>query len=213
MVEPRFQESFLMVFRIAAAAFALALLAGPASAQVSQNPANAAPGIYQLDGRHTQVVFAIKHLALTDFYGRFDKISGSLDFDPRHPDVSTLSVAIDMSSIDMPVAELNGELKDLFNVAQFPTATFKSTSIALTGPTTGKITGDLTLNGITKPVTLDTTFNGGRENPMNGAAALGFSATAVIHRADFKLDQTIWSNGVGADVNLIINAMFEQKKK
>ena len=202
-----------MVFRTVTAALGFALLATSAFAQVSQNPEKAAPGTYQLEERHTQVLFAIKHLALTDFYGRFDRISGWLSFDTRHPDASTTSVTIDMSSIDTPNEQLNGELKDLFNVAQFPTATFKSTAIALTGPTTGKITGDLTLNGVTRPITLDTTFIGTRENPMNGAAALGFSATAVIHRADYKLDQMIWSGAVGADVDLVINAMFEQKKK
>ena len=117
-----------------------------------------------------------------------------------------------MSTIDTPNQELNGELKGVFNVAQYPTATFKSTAINRTGPTTGKITGDLTLNGVTKPLTLDVTFIGGRDNPMNGAAALGFSATGTIHRADYKLDQMIWSSAVGEDVNLTINALFEQKK-
>jgi polyisoprenoid-binding protein YceI len=202
-----------MRIHVTAAVLGLTLFAGSAFAQVSQNPEKAAPGVYQMDERHTQVLFAIKHLELTDFYGRFDKISGSLNFDPRHPEVSSVSVAIDMSSIDTPNTELNGELKGVFNVAQFPTATFKSTAIAPTGPTTGKITGDFTLNGVTKPITLDATFFGGRENPMTGGAALGFSATAVIHRADFKLDQMMWSGAVGQDVNIIINAMFEQKKK
>jgi polyisoprenoid-binding protein YceI len=202
-----------MMLRATTATLCMTLLAGSAFAQVSQNPEKASPGAYQLEERHTQVLFAIKHLALTDFYGRFDKISGALTFDTRHPEASTISVTIDMSSIDTPNAELNGELKDIFNVAQFPTATFKSTAIAVTGPTTGKITGDLTLNGITKPITLDATFSGSRENPMNGAAALGFSATAVVHRADFKLDQMMWSGAVGEDVSLIVNAMFEQKKK
>jgi polyisoprenoid-binding protein YceI len=69
------------------------------------------------------------------------------------------------------------------------------------------------LNGVTKPLTLDATFMGGRDNPMNGAPALGFTATATIHRADYKLDQMIWSGAVGADVNLTINALFEQKKR
>lgn len=202
-----------MRFAVSAIACGLMLIAGSAFSQVSLNPEKASPGAYQLEERHTQALFAIKHLALTDFYGRFDKLSGSLNFDPHHPEVSTVSVTIDMSSIDTPNTELNGELKEVFNVVQFPTAAFKSTAIALTGPTTGKITGDFTLNGVTKPLTLDATFSGSRENPMTGGAALGFSATAVIHRADFKLDQMMWSGAVGQDVNIIINAMFEQKKK
>jgi polyisoprenoid-binding protein YceI len=199
--------------RVIVAALVAIGIAGTASAQVSQNPERSPQGIYQLEERHTQVLFAIRHIELTNFEGRFDKASGSMTFDPRNPQFSTVSVTIDMSSIDTPNTELNGELKSVFNVAQYPTATFQSTAINLTGPATGKITGNLTLNGVTKPVTLDVTFIGGRDNPMNGNAALGFSATAMIHRADFKLDQMIWSGAVGADVNLTINALFEQKKR
>jgi polyisoprenoid-binding protein YceI len=204
--------SSFMQIRIATLACAAVCATTGAFAQVSQNPENSPQGVYQLEERHSQVLFAIQHLDLTDFYGRFDKASGAMTFDPRHPEFSIVSVAIDMSTIDTPNQELNGELKDVFNVAQFSTATFKSTAINRTGPATGKITGDLTLNGVTKPLTLDVTFIGGRENPMDGAAALGFSATATIHRADYKLDQMIWSSAVGEDVNLTINAMFEQKK-
>jgi polyisoprenoid-binding protein YceI len=202
-----------MKIRFAALTCAALFASGTAFTQVSQDPEKSLQGVYQLEERHSQVLFAIKHLELTEFYGRFDKASGSMTFDPRHPEFSTVSITLDMSTIDTPNQELNGELKGIFNVAQFPTATFKSTAINRTGPTTGKITGDLTLNGITKPLTLDVTFIAGRENPMNGAAALGFGATATIHRADYKLDQMIWSGAVSEDVNLIINAMFEQKKK
>jgi polyisoprenoid-binding protein YceI len=211
MIRMVHEESF-MVRVLVATAVALCV-AGTASAQVSLNPERSPPGIYQVEQRHTQVLFAIRHIELTDFDGRFDKASGSMTFDPRHPEFSTVSVTIDMSSVDTPNAELNGELKDVFNVAQYPTATFQSTAINRTGPTTGKITGNLTLNGVTKPLTLDATFMGGRDNPMNGAPALGFTATATIHRADYKLDQMIWSGAVGADVNLTINALFEQKKR
>lgn len=201
-----------MSVRIIAAALTATLLSGAAFAQVSQNPENSPNGVYHLEQRHSQVLFDITHLGLTDFYGRFDTLSGGLTFDNRNPEFSTVSITLDMSSVDTPNAELNGELKGVFNVAQYPTATFKSTAVNRTGPTTGKITGDLTLDGITKPLTLNVIFNGGRENPMDGDAALGFSATGVIHRADYKLDQMIWSGAVGPDVTLTINALFEQKK-
>ncbi|HEY1838397.1 MAG TPA: YceI family protein [Rhizomicrobium sp.] len=195
-----------------AAALCATLVCGAASAQVSLNPKNASPGVYRLEPRHTQVMFAIRHLDLTEFYGRFDKMSGTLSFDSRHPEASTVSIALDLSSVDTPNTDLNGEIKNVFNAAKYPTATFKSTSVSVTSPTTGKITGDLTLNGVTKPLVLDVTFNGSREDPMDGAAALGFTATATVHRADFKLDQMIWSGAVGADVTLTINALFEQKR-
>lgn len=202
-----------MAVRAMMAMFGAALISSAAIGQVSQNPEKAPPGVYRLEERHSQVLFAIKHLALTDFDGRFDKMSGTMTFDNRHPAFSSVSITLDTSSIDTPNAELNGELKNLFNVAQYPTAIFKSTAVSVTSPAAGKITGDLTLNGVTKPITLNVTFIGGRENPMDGAAALGFSATATIHRADYKLDQMIWSSAVGDDVTLTINALFEQKTK
>lgn len=100
----------------------------------------------------------------------------------------------------------------VFDAAQFPAATFKSTSIVRTGPTSGKITGNLTIKNVTKPVTLDATFNGGRPNPMNNSYALGFSATATIKRTDFGLTGMVWEPFVSDDVQLTIQAMFQQQK-
>lgn len=192
---------------------ALAGLAGAAG--VSTDPKQAPAGTYQMETRHTQVIFAIPHLGLTDYYGRFEKVSGTLNFNPAAPEKSSVSVTIDTSSANVMNSELAGEIVGpaVFDSVKFPTATFTSSAIARTGPTSGTMSGDLTIHGVTKPVTFAVTFNGGVMSPMGAAAYdLGFHATAVIKRSDFGLDKMMWNSFVGDEVKLTIEAMFQQQK-
>jgi polyisoprenoid-binding protein YceI len=195
---------------------ALVSIAVPASgARVSTDPRQSPAGAYQVEPRHTQVIFAIPHFGITDYYGRFEKVSGTLNFNPAAPEKSSVSVAIDTSSANVMSSELVGEIvgPSVFDSAKFPTATFKSTSVERTGPTTGKMTGDMTIHGVTRPVTFEVTFNGGLPAPMGGAAYdIGFHATTVVKRSDFGLDKMIWSSAVGDDVKLTIEALFTQQK-
>jgi polyisoprenoid-binding protein YceI len=195
----------------------VAAIAGPASgAGVSTDPKQAPAGAYQLETRHTQVIFAIPHFGITDYYGRFEKTEGTLNFNPTAPEKSSVSVSIDMTSANVMNTQLTGEIAgaSVFDSGKFPTATFKSTSIERTGPNTGKMTGDMTIHGVTKPVTFDVTFNGGLIAPMGAAAYdIGFHATTVIKRSDFGLDKMMWSSAVGDDVKLTIEALFTQQKK
>lgn len=198
-----------------AALVLIALLPLAAGAAVSPDPKQAPAGAYQLETRHTQVVFAIRHFGITNYYGRFDKVSGSLQFNPTAPEKSSVSVTVDMSSADVMSSELVGELvgPHVFDSAKFPTATFVSGTVTRTGPATGKMTGDLTLHGVTKPVTFDVDFNGGTPSPMGGKAYnLGFHATTTIKRSDFGLTSMIWSRLVSDEVNLTIEAMFVQQR-
>jgi polyisoprenoid-binding protein YceI len=176
-------------------------------------PPTAKAGTYAIDPNHTQVIFTIRHEGLSTFYGRFTKIAGGMNFDPAAPQASVLNVTIDMTGIQTHVDELDAELRDdVFNAKKFPTATFVSTGIAKTGDSTGTVTGNLTLNGITKPVTLSVTFNGGRNSPIPFQPyRIGFDATGTIHRADFGLDGMIWSGMVGDDVTLMIESEMEKK--
>jgi polyisoprenoid-binding protein YceI len=194
----------------------LATLAGAASgADVSTDPRQAPAGTYQMETRHTQVVFAIPHLGLTDYYGRFEKVSGTLNFNPAAPEKSSVSVTIDTASANVMSSQLVGEIvgPGVFDSAKFPTATFTSTSVVRTGPASGTMTGDLTLHGVTKPVTFAITFNGGVPSPMGAAAYdLGFHATTVIKRSEFGLDKMMWTSFVGDEVRLTIEAMFQQQK-
>jgi polyisoprenoid-binding protein YceI len=198
------------------ACLSLTALAGAAHAAVSTDPKQAPAGSYQMETRHTQVLFAIPHFGITDYYGRFEKVSGALSFNPGAPEKSSVSVSIDTGSASVMSSELMGEIvgPSVFDSANFPTATFVSTSVERTGPTTGKMTGDMTIHGVKKPVTFDVTFNGGLPSPMgNPAYDIGFHATATIKRSDFGLDKMMWSSAVGDDVKLTIEALFVQTKR
>lgn len=193
---------------------ALAAAGSALAADVSTDPKSAPPGAYEIETHHTQVIFAIPHLGITDYYGRFEKVSGTLNFNSGTPEKSSVSVSIDTASANVMSSEVLGQLvgPSVFDATKFPTATFKSTSLARTGPTTGKMTGDLTIHGVTKPVTFDVTYNGGLKAPIGNAYDLGFHATAIIKRSDFGLDKMMWNSFVGDDVKLTIEAMFLQQK-
>lgn len=201
-----------MRFQIPVAAVLL-MFAGVLPASAASLASTAHKGTYAIDPKHSQVIFMIRHMGLSTFYGRFSNVSGTLTVDPATPEQSTLNVQIDPSAIDTHVAELNSELRDdVFEAAKFPTITFKATKIVQTGDNTGTVTGDLTIKNITKPVTLNVTFNGGRASPIPFAPyRLGFDGTATIHRADFGLTGYIWGGFVGDDATLAIEAEFEKQ--
>jgi len=204
------------MLRCAAALAFGAMIAAPAFAQgVSKNPSQAPSGAYRLETAHSQLLFAIPHFGLTNYYGRFDRLSGTLNFDANQPEKSAVSIAVDATSVDTPSAELNNELKgaNVFDAGNFPSVTFKSTSVARTGPDTGTITGDLTIKGVTRPVTLDAVFGGGAPNPMGDSYALGFHASATIKRSDFGMTGMMWNSMVGDEVALTIEALFDQEKR
>jgi polyisoprenoid-binding protein YceI len=201
--------------RLALFAVAMLALTSAQAAQISTDPKQAPAGAYQVEPRHTQVLFAISHLGLTDFYGRFEKISGTLNLVPGAPEKSQVSVSIDMASLNVPNSELMTELAApvVFDTAHFAQAHFESKTLVRTGKDTGRMSGDLTLRGVTKPVTFDVTFNGGEPSPMGGAGyLLGFHATTTIKRSDFGLTSMEWSSFVGDDVKLTIEALFQKDK-
>ena len=188
---------------------ALALLGTPVHAA----PPTAKAGTYTIDPHHTQIIFEIRHMGLSTFYGRFGAVSGTLTFDPATPEKSTLSATVDMTNIQTHVDELDKELRDdVFHAEKFPTATFTGTQIVKTGDNTGTLTGNLTLAGVTKPVTLDATFEGGGASPLSAGYAMGFKATAMIRRTDFGITGMGWEPFVSDDVNLIIEATFNREK-
>lgn len=186
--------------------------AAPALAGASMNPTEAPNGSYQLEQAHSQILFSIFHIGLTPYYGRFDRVSGTLDWNGNQPEQSHVSITIGMDSIDTPSAQLNDELKSktVFDAAQFPEAKFESTKIVRQGPDRGKITGNLTVHNVTKPVTLDAVFRGTEHNPLDDSLVLGFSATTTIKRSDFGLTGMVWEAMVGDPVELTIEAMFQK---
>jgi polyisoprenoid-binding protein YceI len=174
------------------------------------NIASAPSGLYQLDANHASVTFKILHMGFSRYTGRFDKMEATLNFDNGTPEKSELNVTIYPNSVDTNNAKLEEELREdkWFNVIKFPRATFRSTSIERTGPTTGKITGDFTLLGITHKLTLDTTLIGVGQNLFTKKPVVGFSATGILHRSDYGLSNLIPM--VSNDVTLEIEAEFDK---
>lgn len=189
----------------------------PALAQttpLSEMPA----GIYVADPAHTSVTFKVNHLGLSNYTARFAKVEAEVDFNPATPTASKLKVSIDPTSVrtDYPTPEEKDFDKKLgtdaawLNATKFPTITFASTAIEKTGDTTGKLTGDLTFLGVTKPVTLDVTFNGAyAKAPFSEIPALGFSAQGKIKRSDWGFDTYV--PNIGDDVELIIETELHKK--
>jgi len=153
----------------------------------------AAPVRYDLDPNHTQVAFSWTHFGFSHPAGRFDKFDGDFRFDPADPTKSTVTVTIPIDSIDTGVAKLDAHLKgpDFFDAARYPIATFKSTQVERAGAHGLKVTGDLTLHGVTKPVVLDVVINKVGPHPMGGRAAAGFDARTTIKRSDFGISNYV----------------------
>lgn len=190
-------------------------LALPAFAQSAGAPttdlAQVEGGHFAVDKSHAKIIFSTTHFGFSTYYGIFTDFDAKLDFDPKAPAKSALDVTINTDGIDTTNPKLDAHLKspDFFDAAKFPTATFKATKIDVTGKTTGTITGDLTLHGVTKPVTLKATFNGGGVNPLSKAYVLGFNATGTIKRTEFGI--TTYAPLVGDDVELTISAEFDRQ--
>jgi polyisoprenoid-binding protein YceI len=192
------------------------LAASAAYAQsVATNPALAPAGRYRVVRDHTQVVFSIMHLGLSPYFGRIGGATGNMTFSPLDPTRSTVAIELDTRSLSTMSDAVSRALcaDDTFACAKSPRIGFRSTAIKRTGETTGEITGDLTLAGVTKPVTLTARFHGGMQGPLGqDNYQLGFSAEAMIKRSDFGLTKMIWHPTVSDEVRLFIAAEFEQDK-
>lgn len=189
--------------------------AAPAAAQA---PSDAPAGAYKLDLAHTSVNFRVSHMGFSHYTARFTKIDGTLNFDPANPATQSVAATIDARSVQTNYPEpakldFDAQVENqLLGADKFPTITFTSTKVEPTGPSTAKVTGDLTLHGVTKPVVLDVTFNGGyKPNAMDGAR-VGFSAHGTFKRSDFGITFGLpapGSNmGVFDEVEVIIETEF-----
>ena len=195
--------------RVASLAFLIALCSGAALADVkqpNQDPAVAPAGDYVLDKRHASVIAKVSHMGLSGYTMRFDKVDGRFDFDPTQPETAKLSVTIDANSLDVGEDKLNRQFaREFLGAEDNPQITFVSTGIQRSDPSHGEVTGDLTLHGVTRPVSLAVTFNG-YDQSLIGGRRMGFSATCDIMRSDFG--SKAWLSLVGDKVHLVIEAEF-----
>ncbi|WP_445358976.1 YceI family protein [Microbulbifer sp. ANSA005] len=145
---------------------------------------------YKIDtkGAHAFVQFRIKHLGYSWLYGRFDDFSGSFFYDEKQPEKSSINVDIDVTSLNSNHAERDKHLRsdDFLDTAKFPTATFKSTSFEPLEDGKARLNGELTLRGITKPITIDVTNIGGGKDPWGGYRQ-GFSGTTEFELKEFGI--------------------------
>jgi polyisoprenoid-binding protein YceI len=189
----------------------LGLLAVSAVLALAPLSAHAAPETYAFDTAHTSVIWKAGHMGFSFPHGIFSNIEGTLVLDEADISKSAVDVTIPLDKIATGIPKFDDHLKskDFFNVEKTPTAKFVSTKVEKTGDKTAKLTGDLTLNGITKPVTLDVTLNKQGEHPMMKKKAVGFSATAQIKRSDFGITYGI--PNVPDEVDLEIQAEAQVK--
>lgn len=189
----------------------------PYPADTSRAAAEQPAGAYALDPRHASVIWRIRHGGIGVFVARFDTLSGTLTFDPQNPAASSITATIDAASVSTGVLNNSGErafdreiATQAFGSAANPQITFVSRSINVTGPTTGTITGALTLRGVTKPVTLQASFEGGKFVTFRGKQVLAFAARGTFNRKDFgaSLSNPLGDAFVSDIVDVEINAEF-----
>lgn len=202
-------------------AFSIALAASPAVAQTAAKPAPQPPaGQYVLDKAHTSVTFRVSHMGFSHYTARFSRVDGRLAFDPAHPSAMRVEATIDPTSLELntPPPGFHDQLmgKGWFEVARFPQMTFRSTRVELTGPHAAKVTGELTLHGVTRPVLLAVTYNGGYPpTSFDPGGRIGFSAHGVLKRSAFGISQGVpapgSTMGVSDQVDIAIETEFSAK--
>ncbi|WP_126174110.1 YceI family protein [Altericroceibacterium xinjiangense] len=174
-------------------------------------------GTYTVDPGHTLVGWRVNHFGFNDYFGIFGNVEGNLAIDPANPGAAKLDVTIPISSLVVASQGLrdhllrpgaDGKTPDFFGAEPQP-ARFVSTQVTRNGPTTADITGNLTLNGVTKPVTIAARFTGAGANPMSQVATVGFEGTTTINRTDYGINFA--APFVSDAVELDISAAFEKR--
>ena len=167
---------------------------------------------WKADPFHSQVNFTVKHLGITSVHGHFGKVDATLDWNEADPTKSSVHATIDVTGVDTGVTPRDNDLKSdhFFDVAQFPTATFASTSVQKTGSGL-EVNGNLTVKGVTKPVVLEVQGPTAPVTGMDKKPHVGFEATTTIKRSDFGIAAKMPSAMVSDDVQLEIDLDFAKQ--
>lgn len=186
-----------------------ALLTGAGSAAPAAAPAPAAtPALadeLKVDSAHSSVIYKISHLGVTNFYGRFNKVTGTFAFDPANPSSATFDITIDADSIDSNNKQRDDHLRnsDFFNTKQFPKITFKSKDVRKAG-SGFDLAGDLTLLGQTKPITAKLAHTGAGDKGERMGYRSGFEAVFTFKRSDFGMNYGIEGGMLGDEVTVTV---------
>lgn len=176
-----------------------------AIATLMATTAYSAPEKYNLDASHSQILFSYNHLGFSTTWGMFAGFEGEIMFDADAPAGSSVSVSMPLNAMFTGWEEREAHFMspDFFNATDDSMVSFTSTAIEVTGDNTALITGDLSINGVTKPVVLDAVLNQSGEHPMAGKAWLGFNATTKILRSEFEVGK--FAPYVSDEVNVTIS--------
>jgi len=170
---------------------------------------------YSLDPAHTAAKFWVRHMMVSKVHGTFSSVKGTISLDPSNLESAQIDVTVDTASLSTGVDQRDGHLKsaDFFDVENFPVIEFKSTEIKNIGGNEFKVTGDLTMHGVTRPVTLVAEVSDEVANPFGGFK-IGVSATGTLDREEFGMtwNQAIEAGGVlvGKEVHLQIDAELDR---
>ncbi|AWV15691.1 polyisoprenoid-binding protein [Methylobacterium sp. XJLW] len=177
----------------------------------TRDPAQIQAGTYAVDPGHTQVGWRVSHMGFSNYAGGFSDVSGTLELQPKNPSAAKLSVKIPVASVTTTSAKLTDELKgdQWLDAAKFSDMTFVSTKVTPAGKDHAKVTGDLTLHGVTKPVTLDVTLVGAGVNPLSKKYTVGFEATGTLKRSEFGVKTYVPL--IGDELHLTIAGAFEKQ--
>ncbi|HRD29833.1 MAG TPA: YceI family protein [Caulobacter sp.] len=172
-------------------------------------PALAAPVAYTLDPAHTQTTFTVDRFGFTTILGAFTTASGTIWIDEADPANSRVEAQVTVASLYAGDATREEHLKGerWLNAAAYPAISFKSTKVVTTGPDTADVTGDFTLNGVTRAVTFKVKLNRIGKAPGSGKQAAGFTITGSVHRRDFNVGTALPAGLIGEDVPIRIEAL------
>ncbi|HEX3366997.1 YceI family protein [Phenylobacterium sp.] len=199
--------------RIFATALALTLgLGGAAAAAPSTtDPAKVPAGSYVLDKRHASLTVKIVHMGFSHYTLRLDGLDGSFTYDPANWQQTKVNFTVDPRSVDTHDPSFDKQIAGYFEPDKYPTITFVSTAVSGGADGKGTVTGDLTFHGVTKPVTLDVTFDGAGHGVTPIGTRLGFSGATQIKRSDFGLTGMILNQFTSDEVDVIFEVEFEKK--
>jgi polyisoprenoid-binding protein YceI len=171
---------------------------------------------WKIDTAHSEINLSVRHMMISTVRGRFEKFSGTVDFDQENPENTKVDVQIEAASINTREEQRDAHLRspDFLNVEQYPYLTFKSKRVELINERQARLIGDLTIRDVTKEVVLDVVFNGLARSPF-GTENAGFSASTVINRKDWGLvwNVALETGGVLVDEEVKINIEVELIKQ
>lgn len=195
---------------LASAVIAAGLAAGIGVASVSgTSPAPAAAaaesGAYKVDPVHSSIIFGIKHLGVANVYGRFNHPEGTFLLDGENPGNSVIDISVKAENVDTANEGRDRHLRspDFFSAREFPTISFKSTEVRRAGENSFEVTGDLSMHGRTRSITVTLEKTGTGTHPRSGAALMGFETRFTVNRMDYGI--SYMPDGLGHEVSMIVS--------